>query len=56
MSKFFTTPSDKLTIKKSPTPSTQPTRNFFNMSDDGSDSVLEYKTNKKQQKIMIILI
>ena len=50
MSKFFTTPSDKLTIKKSSTPSTQPTRNFFNMSDDGSDSVLEYKTSKKQQK------
>ena len=50
MSVFFTTPSDKLTIKKTRISSTQTNRNFFNTSDDGSDSVIEYKTSKKQQK------
>ena len=43
MSVFFTTPSDKLTIKKARISSTQTNRNFFNTSDDGSDSVIEYK-------------
>lgn len=50
MSVYFTTPKNKIKLKKPSSTLNTPKRNYFTMSDDGSDSVLEYKTNKKQQK------